>query len=389
MRIAINARYLTAPYSGIGQYTINLLKSLAEIDQQNEYILFTPWPVDFSFGPNFKIIDIREGKLFENDYMSRAWWEQVSLSRAIKKYKPDLFHSTYQTLPLQANKLPSIVTIHDAIPWKFEWQQSNRLYRWYSNLSRWSCGKLTLGFCISEAAKLDVAFIYKIKPEKLLVTYQGVADRYYEAPLPTRLKEIKQKFGLERPFILYVGGFKRHKNLRVLIKAFAQATRKFGLDIDLVIPGKMRQHSGFTKELFYDPNSLKAYVKAKHVASRVRFIGYADFNELACLYRLSHVFITLSLYEGFGLPVLEAMVSGKPVIASHVGAHPEVVGDAGVLVYPYGLTRITDAIGEMFLNQKKYKEYKDHGAKQIEKFDKKKIAKLVVEYYEAVYEANK
>lgn len=389
MKIVINARYLTAPYSGIGQYTINLLKSLAKIDKENEYILFVPWPVDMSFGSNFKIVDIREGKLFNNDFISRLWWEQITLSRALRKYNPDVYHSTYQTLPRRSGKYHPIATIHDAIPWKFAWQQKNRMYRFYSNVSRRSSRRLELAFCVSEAAKLDVAHLYGIKPERMIVTYEGVSDEFYNDTPIDELNRTKKKYSLTRPFFYYVGGFKRHKNLRVLIKSFANAVHKNKINYDLVIPGKIREHSGLARELFYDVKSLVRYAKSKGVSDRVKFIGYASQKELAALYKLSHAFITLSLYEGFGLPALEAMVSGKPVIVSDVGAHPEVVGKAGILVYPYGITRITNAISSIATNKILYAQLVEEGKKQIMKFDKIKIAKNVLKHYEEIAKLNK
>jgi len=384
MKIAINARYLTSPYSGIGQYTINLLESLAKVDKENEYTLIVPWPVDFSFGPNFKIVDVREAKWFGDDYYSRLWWEQITLGRYLKKLKPDIYHSLYQSLPLNANKYASIVTIHDTIPWKFPWQRSNAQYRRYSDISRWSCRKATKVICVSETAKLEVAPTYGIKPEEIEVIYEGVSDIFSKKPRVAKLEKIRQRFKLEKPFLLYVGGFKRHKNLRFMIKAYANAICRHKLDVDLVIPGKIRAHSGNAKELFYDPQMLMVYVKQKKLSKRVHFIGYARQDELVCLDYLCKAFISLSLYEGFGLPAIEAMAAKKPIIASDAGAYPEVIGNAGVLVYPYGLNRVADAINQVVTNKTLRERLVKNGEKRILLFNKEVLAKRLLDLYKQV-----
>lgn len=381
MKIVINARYLTSPYTGIGQYTINILESLAKIDTENEYILIVPWPVDFSFGPNFRIVDLRESKWFGDDYYSRLWWEQITLGRYLKKIKPDVYHSLYQSLPLNAKKYRSFVTIHDTIPWKFPWQRSNAQYRRYSDISRWSCRKAHHVICVSETAKLEVAPMYTIKPENISVVYEGISDIFLKKPRTAKLLKIKNRFHLEKPFVLYVGGFKRHKNLRFMIKAFTHAVNKYKLDIDLVIPGKIRTHSGSAKELFYDPKTLTDYIKQKRMTKRIHFIGYARQDELVCLNYLSRAFLSLSLYEGFGLPAVEAMAAKKPIIASDTGAYPEILGDAALLVYPYGLTRIAEAINQVITSESVRNKLISRGEKRIVAFDKIELARKMLSIY--------
>lgn len=385
MRIGINARYLTSPYSGIGQYSINLLKSLAKKDKENEYFLFVPWPVDFDFGPNFKIIDLRELKLVNKDFIARLYWEQVQLGRAIKRYKIDLYHSLYQSMPFGARKIASIVTIHDAIPWRFSFQRKDRLYRWYCDISRNSCQRAYKAFAISETAKSDLTLVYGRRPEDIFVTYEPVNEIYRDEVTKEEIEKVKKKYKLTKPFMLYVGGFKRHKNLRFMIKAFAHAVHKFKLNIDIVIPGKIRTHSGFDKNLFFDPVGLKKYAKKKEVSSKVRFIGYADINDLAALYRASRLFISLSLYEGFGLPPLEAMTSGTPVIVSNTGAYPEIIADGGKLVFPHGENRIADAINRFFVDEEYYDQMKNQAVKRAKFFNDKKIADNVLSLYHRLY----
>lgn len=386
MRIGLNARYLTVPYAGIGQYTLNLIKSLAEIDSENEYFLFVPWPVEYKFGPNFTIVDVRELKILGRDFAGRLLWEQYQLGRAIKRYKLDIYHSLYQTMPFGSQRIPSIVTIHDAIPWHFPFQREDLWYRWYSDISRWSCHKAQTVFAVSESAKADISLVYGLRPENIVVTYQTIGKKFSrsDSQLPGK-RALLKRWGIDKPFLLYVGGFKRHKNLRFMLKAFAKAVHEYDLDLDLVIPGTIRSHSGIASHIYFDAAGLQRYAKDKKISQRVRMIGYVSQEELVVLYRAARAFISLSLYEGFGLPVLEAMASATPVIASNTYAYPEIVGDAGVLVHPYGANRIAQAIYDVMKDDQLRKTLIHRGKRRLVFFERAKIAREVLERYTQEY----
>ncbi|EKE14086.1 MAG: mannosyltransferase B-like protein, partial [uncultured bacterium] len=285
MRIGINCKYLTVPFSGIGQYTVNFLEPLAKLDQQNEYYLFINEAVDFNFGKNFKVVVVPEGGISKKQsYLRRLYWEQFKLSRALKQNQIEIYHSLYQTLPTAARNIPSVVTVHDAIPWHFDFQRKDPRYRFYSDFSRWSCKRADKIVTISEYSRIDVTQVYHLKPETIEVIHEGISPRYFERPSDDFIRQVRKKFELPHSYILYVGGLKRHKNLRVLLKSFATMIEEKKIDTHLVLPGAIRKNMAVTSDIYYTVPSLEKYAFEHGVGDRVHFVGYVDFDELNALY---------------------------------------------------------------------------------------------------------
>src|SRR3989339_811208 len=215
MRIGINGYYLTTPNSGIGQYTINLLRALSEIDKENKYFIFSPEKADWNFPENFKLKVVPTLPFFSKTFLNRFIWEEYQLEWAINKYKIEVFHALYQSLPRGSEKIGNIVTIHDAIPWRFPFERKQPTYRWYSDRRKSLVKKRAKKIItVSETSKLDFASVYDLKPETIEVTYESVDPIFFKKPSPDEIKNLKQKYNINKPFIVYTGGLKRHKNLR-------------------------------------------------------------------------------------------------------------------------------------------------------------------------------
>jgi len=387
MRIGINGYYLTTQHAGIGQYTINLLHALAEIDNKNKYYVFSPTEMDWNFPPNFRLKIINPFPFFSHTFLNRFIWEEYQLGLAIKKHKIEVFHGLYQSLPRWTEKIGAVVTIHDAIPWRFPFERKQLTYRWYSDIRKDLVKKRANKIItVSETSKLDFAPIYGIKPETIEVTYESVDPVFWENPTPQEIDEFKKKFKITKDFVLYTGGLKRHKNLRILIKSFEILVKEHNFKGDLYILGAIRKTMAVSPYIYYQVGDLETYSKMKKIGDRVKFIGFVTRKEMSIFMHLAKCFVSISLYEGFGLPAVEAMTSGCPSVLSSLAAYPEIAEGAALFVYPYGPHRIAEALYKVLTDKKTRDDLIKGGYEKARFFDRIKIAKRVLEIYKEVYD---
>lgn len=387
MRIGINGFYLTTPHTGLGQYTINLLRALAEIDTTNKYTIFVPQPVEFTFPQNFKLVTLPPFTLLPKTFINRFIWEEYQLGSAIKKYKIELFHGMYQSLPRGSEQIANVVTIHDAIPWRFPFEREQRIYRWYSDIrKKLVTQRAKKVITISDTSKIDFAHIYGIKPETIEVTYESIDPLFWKDPTKDEVEALKKEFHVDKPFILYTGGLKRHKNLRILIKSFAILVKDYGYNGDLYILGAVRDTMAVSPHIYYNVEDLEHYASLKNIGTRVKFVGFVSRSQMSTFMHNADVFVSLSLYEGFGLPALEAMTSGCPCVLSNTGAYPEISNDAVLLVLPYGPHKIAQTIHDVLTNKTLRQSLVQKGKKRAAFFDRITIAKRVLEIYQEVYD---
>jgi glycosyltransferase involved in cell wall biosynthesis len=327
VRVAIDIRKLHD--FGIGTYIRNLLRHLARLDRENEYVLFCS-PGDSAsvraLGANFRAVPDRS-----THYSLR---EQLSLPLAAAREKVDVYHAPHYVLPMLAPGRP-VVTIHDCIHLMFPEYLPHRLGKVYarammSSVTRRAHRILT----VSESSKRDILRFFRVRPEKISVIYNAIDEQFRVPPTDEAIARVRERYQLDDPFVLYVGNVKPHKNVERLIDAFALLRRRAVERLKLVIIGdEISKHQ-----------TLRRAVHRHKLHKHVRFLGFVPDHTLSVLYRLTGVFVFPSLYEGFGLPPLEAMACGAPVITSNVSSLPEVVGDAALLVDPYSSEAIADAI---------------------------------------------
>lgn len=327
MRVAIDARKLHD--FGIGTYIRNLLRQLARIDRQTEYVLLSPeadLEVASQLGPNFRAV------LEPSPNYSLR--EQVHVPWVLRRERPDVFHAPHYVLP-PAVTCRSVVTIHDCIHLMFPQYLPNKMAYAYARASMWAAVKRSDRILtVSEASKRDILHFFNVAPEKIVVVYNAIDDHFWLTPPDEEVARVRERYQLDHQFILYVGNIKPHKNLVRLIEAFADLRRTGFEELKLLIIGD---------EISKLP-SLRRAVHGHKLHKHVRFLGYVSDDTLRVLYRLASLFVFPSLYEGFGLPPLEAMASGTPVVASNQSSLPEVTGDAAVLVDPYDVASIVEGM---------------------------------------------
>ena len=367
MRIAIDGRALTVSRTGGGCYTYHLLRKLLERDEDNRYVLCAHKPV--MFAPGAANLDVKI-----NRFPLGVLWQQAGLPYILMKERVDLFHSPLFTIPF-CLPCPAVITIFDLTPLLFP-----QFHNWKVRLSL----KYTMGLsarrarkviAISESTRRDILKHLPVDESKVVVIYPGVSSSFHPGDSANR-EQTRQKYAGGARYILHVGTLEPRKNLGFLIDMYdLLRKRESSLNLHLVLAGG--------KGWGYDNLFRKAAELG--IEDRVHFAGYVDSDELPCLYRAAEVLVYPSLYEGFGLPVLEAIASGLPVVVSSNSSLPEVVGDAGQVIRGWNAEEWAGAIHSIIADGPLRERAISKGIVQARKFSWEKCAdEMLKVYMEAV-----
>jgi glycosyltransferase involved in cell wall biosynthesis len=367
LRIAIDARKLRD--FGIGTYVRNLLRHLSRLDQTTEYVVLcndADRAVVDELGENFRpVAEPSPG------YSVR---EQITVPRDLRREQADLFHAPHYVLP-PLTPCKSVVTIHDCIHLRFPQYLPNRLGYAYARCSLWmATHRSNRIVTVSEASKRDILAYFSVPRDKIQVIYNGIDERFSTPSSEEDVGRVRERYQLNDPFVLYAGNIKPHKNVERLIEAFHIFRRGEFEHVKLVVIG----------------DEISKYAALRHAVHRhklhkhVRFFGFVPHRTLAILYRLAAVFVFPSLYEGFGLPPLEAMASGTPVITSNVSSLPEVVGDAAILIDPLKPEEIADAIRRVLTDPGLQQTLRERGFERARHFSWERSIRRVREIYTEV-----
>jgi glycosyltransferase involved in cell wall biosynthesis len=367
MRVAIDARKLHD--FGIGTYIRNILRHLARIDQVSEYVLLcaaADMHVAPTLGPNFRAV-LEPSP----NYSIREQWH---VPLVLQRERPDVYHAPHYVLPA-AVPCPSVVTIHDCIHLMFPQYLPNRRAYLYARTVMWAAARRADAILtVSEASKRDILRFFDVKPEKVVVVHNAIDERFWTPPAEEDVALVRERYQLEHGFVLYAGNIKPHKNLIRLIEAFDQIRRGGFEEMKLLIIGD---------EISKMP-ALRRAVHQHHLHKHVRFLGYVSDETLAILYRLAAVFVFPSIYEGFGLPPLEAMASGTPVVTSNVSSLPEVTGDAAVLVNPHDTSSIVAGVRRVLSDPDFANQLRVKGPVRAREFSWERSVAKTRELYERV-----
>ncbi len=263
--------------------------------------------------------------------------EQLTVPLALLRARVDLFHAPhYVVSPLTT--CPYVVTIHDCIHLRFPQYLPNRAAHLYARtVMSLAARRARRVLTVSQASKDDILHYLGVPAAKVEVIYNAIDERVAAAPTPEDITRVSQRFQLTSPYILYTGNIKPHKNVDRLIEAYSILRRRGYEQVKLLVIGD---------EISKYPN-LRRLVHRFQLHQHVRFFGFVPEATLAVLYRMASMFVFPSLCEGFGLPPLEAMAAGVPVITSNVSSLPEVVGDAAILIDPMDAGAIADAMARL------------------------------------------
>lgn len=375
MRIAINGNFWNKPNTGTGQYLRALLPALVHRDFENDYSLIAPFAMtDVPFCVAARPTRIALDRVSEN--LGKVWFEQIAFVRACARENATLAHVPYLAPPISSR--PHVVaTIHDLIPLmgSMPLYRGSLLVRAYTQLVAAGARRADAIIADSECSKRDIVARLDI-PESRVHVVHLAADARYQPIADTN--PVRLKFGLPEKFLLYLGGYDQRKNVRVLIEAFAQLPEFYRAGIRLVLAGvKLGEDSAF----FPDPRRLARQAGLPDDA--ILYSGWVDEADKPALYSSTIAFLFPSLYEGFGLPPLEAMACGAPVISSNASSLPEIVGDAGIQIDPNDTHAWAEAIRAVLTDDARRAEMGERGIARAKKFSWARAAQETLAVYRA------
>lgn len=372
MLVAYDARPLLKNKAGIGHYTRYLLENIIVNDFNISLVLCSNKEIFFEKNDRIELSGV-SGYLWK---INSNLWFQLILPIILKKHMVDLFHGTMFLVPIFSN-VPSIVTIYDLVleifPETMHWKNWLPL----KTLMKASANKASRIIAISENTKKDIIKYFGVDQEKIMVIYPGVGKEF--SPQKREHDNIILKnYNLSPGYILTVGTLEPRKNLIRLLNAYKMLVVNEDSMPNLVMVGGR----GWLKE------DINKTVDSLGLREKIVFTGYVPDSDLPALYRNAGVFVYPSLYEGFGLPPLEAMACGTPVVASNTSSIPEVIGDAGLLVDPYNPAEIARAVAFVLKDNDLSARLERAGLIRSGLFTWDKTAQETIKLYQEVIEEN-
>ncbi|MBN1145366.1 MAG: glycosyltransferase family 4 protein [Bacteroidales bacterium] len=370
MHIGYDARQAFFNKSGLGSYSRNLIQGLSEKFPENEYMLYTTSMNFELFEPAADCIQVKGPEHFMHRIF-KSYWRTVSLSQQLLKDDIEIFHGLTHELPYQFPKkqIRSVVTIHDLI-----FLRLPHMYRLidryiYEKRYRYSCETADRVVAVSRQTADDIVEFFNISPDKIDVVYQG-CNPMFNTEVPLIEKEIlRMKYMLPKSFILYVGTIEERKNLLTLIKAMHYGK----IDIPLVVIGKPTPYL----------NKIIEFIE-RHSLINIIFCDIVQNQDLPGLYQLADLFVYPSIFEGFGIPILEALYSRVPVITSRSSSMTEVGGDHTLYIDPNNVEEMAAAIKKVLYNRDLQEQMISEGYRYARNFDPDKVAANMIQVYQKV-----
>ncbi len=370
MRIAIDARTIADHFPGIARYTYNLVLALADMAPHDELLLLhDPRQPNTRFDlsvlcakPNVQLVAVSAPPF--------AWSAQWRVPAALDALRADVYHSCYYIMPYWTRR-PTLVTIYDFIPLRYP-QYFSRVQRLiFGAASRLAVRSAKRSIAISHATAADMQRFLHVPTERIVVTPLA-PDPNMRRASAAAIANVRTRYRLPDTFTLYVGSNKPHKNLVRLIEAYARIASR----VPLVIAGH------------WDASHPDAKQRAERLGlADVRWLGPMPQADLAALYSAATLFVFPSECEGFGLPVIEAMACGTPVVTSNVSSLLEATGDAALLVYPYDVSAIADAIARVLNDAALREQLRERGLERAKEFSWNTVAQQTCAAYQQVLDS--
>jgi len=369
MKIGIDCRMYSSTFTGIGKYVYELVKRIPENDTKNTYYLFFNEPEYNLYTPPTK--NIKKIKANAPHYSLK---EQIKFLQILNKQNLDLMHFTHFNRPILYTR-PSITTIHDLTLSYYPGNKKQTFLRKlaYNLVLKTAVKKAKTIIAISKNTKKDLEKLLKTPSNKIKIIYQGVGEEFKQKITKEQVEKTKQIHNIKNDYLLYTGVWSPHKNLKNLIQAYKILKTKYNYKGNLVITGKKQQ-----------PNTenIKNEVERLNLQNSIIFTGMVKETDLINLYTGATLYIFPSLYEGFGLPILEAMSTKTPVIASNTSCIPEICGENGCILFnPQDPSDIAEKIQKTLTNKQKQEQLIKTGQQRIKNFTWQKMAEQTIYLY--------
>lgn len=373
MRIGFDAKRAFHNFSGLGNYSRDIIRSLHEQFPEHEYILYTPRlnnDLTLIEGDHIQIKSPRAplGKI------QQSWWRTYGLAGEIEKDRLDIFHGLSNELPrhLEKRSLKKMVTIHDLIFLRYPGWYPYIDRTIYNRKFRYAARIADKVITVSEQTKQDLQEFFGTEDEKIRVIYQGCHQKFTITLDEKQKKEAKIHWNLPDEYLLYVGRIEKRKNLLNLVIALHQQA----INMPLVVVGRSTPYA----------KKVREYIQAKQMKN-ILFLEEVQVEDLPALYQMAKIFLYPSVFEGFGIPILEALHSGVPVITSRGGCFSEVGGAAALYVDPEDPEEIGVVLKDLLNDPERQQQLISRGRQQARTFSNDKIAFQIMELYKGISHA--
>jgi len=370
MKIGFDAKRAFLNEAGLGNYSRTTLNALREYFPEHEYILYTP-ELRADLFPEQEFFEVYSpdspaSKLF------KSLWRSISLGRQLQKHEIELYHGLSHELPADIHKtgVPAVVTIHDLIFLRYPQFYKPIDRNIYSEKIKYSCGAARKIIAISNQTRDDIIHFLNVNPEKIEVVYQAVSPRFFAPEDKNRQKEVIGKYNLPENYFLSLGTIEKRKNQLNILKALIAAN----IGLPLVIVGKPTAYAF----------ELSKYIEETKLGNSVIFLDSVPDCDIPFIYRQATALVYVSFFEGFGLPVIEAMASGCPVVTSGTSCLPEAGGDAALYCNPSDVDDIARKIKDVAEDSTLRQKLIEKGRLRALDFTPEKTARALMDVYNKV-----
>ncbi|HEX3095646.1 MAG TPA: glycosyltransferase family 1 protein [Patescibacteria group bacterium] len=371
MRIGFDFRMGGSINAGIGRYSFelltNMIKENKKANRKDKFVVF--YHTQNHNPADLKVLKSLGAELVPTNIRHYSWQEQLLLPRLLNKHNLDLIHFPNFNVPIFYRK-PYLVTIHDMVHHKISGHKKSRIWKFYAYeyIIKKAAQRAQVILTVTEAAKDEIVKYLDVSPDMIVVIYE--APMVHEFP-HLNVEKVKEKFLLSRPYFLFVGTLERKKNIPMLTKAFDVFLTKYKFDMDLVIAGKIDEHYPEVKDQAMDISHH----------NRLVFTGFVEEEDQAALYQGAYAFITASLHEGFGLPGLEAMHYGLPVLASNTAVFNEVYDNGAIYFDPLNPDDIAGHMELLAKDSQFHAQMQEKSLARVQMFDWAETARKTLEVY--------
>lgn len=366
MRIAIDATALPLRHRGAANYTTKLIANLPGVDRRNEYVVFCK-ASDVALLPNGPEVALVPVAVATRP--QRLLWEQLVLPGLLRRLRIDVLHSPHFTAPIVTGSSRRVVTVHDLAAYRHP-ESHSFVKRWYFRSMIRAARRADRILTLAPSVRDDVVSTLRVPADRVDVVPHGVDDAFRPLGENVPGDRALEDYGLTHPFVLYVGELSARKNLERLIEAAERLAGSIPMMVALV--GPMGRGAG----------RLRARIASSPLRGRIRVMGYLSPSDLIALYRAADVFVYPSFYEGFGLPVLEAMACGTPVIISDRQAMTEVAGDAALRFDATSAEALADVLATTLLDDELARSLRARARARARAFTWRRTAELTRDAYE-------
>lgn len=374
LKIAFDAKRAIQNKTGLGNYSRFVLKSLLDYSTQPiRLLLYAPQKKSDSLLKNIlddgRVCLHTPGRIFHH---FKALWRSWFICRDLQQENIDLFHGLSNELPFNIRKsgIKSVVTIHDLIFRRYP-QFYKPIDRWiYDGKFKKACHDSDRIIAVSECTKRDIINYYHIEPEKISVVYQGCDSTFRHPCAPEKLQQVSLHYNLPKRFVLYVGSIEERKNLLLLAKALPTIDR----DIQVIAIGKRTKYA----------QVVEKFINQHGLQKRMRILDHVPFEDLPACYQLATLFVYPSRYEGFGIPMLEALCSGIPAIGCTGSCLEEAGGPDSIYVHPDDPIELANAINSLWNNPERCNAMVQQGKQYAERFMEKKLCQQMEQLYNEI-----